>query len=136
MRAAIAAAVLAVATAAGAGSPPEPAGLWDGPMRGETPSTLTGATVLDVPGLEALTAERPVLVDSGPADHRPANLPADALWAPTHRSIPGAAWFPGAGRADLPPARADAFLARIAELTGGDRATPVVSFCQPECWGS
>jgi PQQ-dependent catabolism-associated CXXCW motif protein len=53
-----------------------------------------------------------------------------------HRSIPGAVWFPGAGGADLPADRAAALLARIAELTGGDKAAPVVSFCQPSCWGS
>jgi PQQ-dependent catabolism-associated CXXCW motif protein len=126
---------LATAVAAGPGVP-EPDGLWTGPMRGETPATLAGATVLDVPALEALMAARPVLVDSGPADRRPANLPEGTLWAPVHRSIPGAAWFPGAGRADLPADRERALLARISALTRGDRGAPVVSFCEPSCWGS
>lgn len=115
---------------------PEPEGLYTGPPRGYTPATLKGATVIDLKGLEALLPEGPVLLDVVLADRRPAGLPADRPWLPTHRSLPGAVWMPGAGGAPLPPAQEEAFLARVAALTGGDKAKPVVTFCRPECWGS
>jgi PQQ-dependent catabolism-associated CXXCW motif protein len=119
-----------------AAAAPEPDGLWTGPMIGDTPATLAGAKVLDVEGLEKLMAEKPLLIDSGPADKKPETLPPTAIWRPTHRSIPGAAWFPGAGRGDLDPARTDALIRRIGELSGGKMSKPIVTFCQPRCWGS
>lgn len=138
-----AAAVTALGLLLGAAGPadspvnvPEPTGLHTGPQRGYTPTTLKGATVLDLKGLEALLPEHPVLIDVVLADHRPAGLSADRPWLPTHRSIPGAVWMPGAGVAPLAPEQEQAFLKRVAELTGGDRAKPVVTFCRPECWGS
>jgi PQQ-dependent catabolism-associated CXXCW motif protein len=115
---------------------PEPDGLWSGPMRGPTPTTLNGAVVIDLAGLEALLPEQPVLLDVGPADQRPQGFPNDRLWLPTHRSIPGAVWLPGAGQAALDAGREQAFYGRIEELTQGDRSRPIVTFCLPQCWGS
>ncbi len=77
---------------------PEPAGLYEGPQHGYTPPTLKGATVLDLAAFDRLLAEnKPVLIDVGLADHKPANLPPTAIWRPTHRSIPGEVWLPAAG---------------------------------------
>lgn len=115
---------------------PEPEGLWTGPMHGPTPATLAGATVLDLAALEALIAEKPILVDVGPADQRPENFPKDGLWLPTHRSIPGAVWMPGAGAASLDAGKEEMFYRRIDELTHGDTARLIVTFCRPQCWGS
>lgn len=137
-----AAAVLVMAFAGFAASaedglaPPEPDGVWAGPMIGDTPTTLRGATVVDVAGLEALMPRKPLLIDSGPADRKPDRLPAGTLWRPSHRSIPGARWFPGSGRGDLDPARAAAFLEQVGKIAAGDKARPIVTFCQPRCWGS
>lgn len=133
--------LLALAGVAGgvqAADVPEPPGLWRGEMVSDTPATLQGAQVIDVAALERLlrAPRPPLLVDVGPADRRPEGLPAEALWKPVHRSIPGAVWFPGAGRADLPDERAQALLARIDRLSHGDRTTPLVTFCKPRCWGS
>ena len=36
----------------------------------------------------------------------------------------------------LAPEREALFYARVAALTGGDKAKPVVVFCHVECWGS
>ena len=73
--------------------------------------------------LHALAQPGAVLIDVGPAPAKPADLPADRLWLPTHRSIPGAAWMPGAGLGDdLPPERAALLLAQVADLTGEDKA--------------
>lgn len=121
-----------------AGDPvPEPAGYRTGDLRAATPATLSGAKVLDVAGLEAAVAAGAVLVDVGPAPVKPADMPADRPWLPVHRSIPGAAWLPGAGLGDdLPPERAELLLREVAALTGGDKAKPIVVFCKPDCWAS
>jgi PQQ-dependent catabolism-associated CXXCW motif protein len=115
---------------------PEPDGVWTGPMLSATPETLKGATVLDISALDALMAKGPLILDVGPVDQKPADFPKDALWLPIHRSIPGAVWMPGAGLAPLDPGREEAFYARMEELTKGDKATPIVAFCHPDCWGS
>ena len=132
-------AVLAVSPVPGAeitNYVPEPPGLWTGPMVSDTPATLEGAKVIDVPALERLMPQKPLLIDVGPADRKPEGLPPSTVWMPTHRSIPGAVWFPAAGRADLPAEKVEALLQRIAELTNGDKSAPLVTFCRPRCWGS
>ena len=114
----------------------EPPGLWTGSMYGRTPSTLSGAAVVDLAALEALMAAQPLLLDVGPAQQKPANFPGHRPWLPVHRSIPGAVWMPGAGIAPLEADREQLFHRRIAELTHGDKARPIVVFCRPDCWGS
>ncbi len=140
-----AAVMVVAALACGAGpavSPidvPEPANLYTGPQRGYTPATLKGATVIDLAALESLLAretERPVLLDVALADRKPEGLPAATAWLPTHRSIPGAIWLPGAGAAPLTAVQEEAFFKRIDALTGGDHSRQIVTFCRPECWGS
>jgi PQQ-dependent catabolism-associated CXXCW motif protein len=129
-------AALAGAAQADDPSPPEPEGYRIGSLRAPTPATLSGARVLDLAGLERLVSQGPVLLDVGPAPVRPATHAEDALWLPSHRSIPGAAWMPGAGRGDLPPEREKLMLDQVAELTRGDRAATIVVFCLPDCWAS
>ncbi|MDO9428849.1 MAG: rhodanese-like domain-containing protein [Methylobacterium sp.] len=137
-----AAALLALGTmaAAPADSPvdvPEPEGLHTGPQQGYTPPTLKGAAVLDIDGLDRVVAQgKPVLLDVALADRRPAGMAADKPWLPAHRSIPGAVWMPSAGGAPLDPAHEALFLRRVAELTEGDKARAIVTFCHPDCWGS
>jgi len=128
--------ILPVAAAESTSHVPEPRELWTGPMASDTPATLEGAQVIDVPALEKLLAEKPLLIDVGPADRKPDGLPASTIWKPTHRSIPGAVWFPGAGSGELPDEKVEALLQRIGELTGGNKSAPVVTFCRPKCWAS
>jgi PQQ-dependent catabolism-associated CXXCW motif protein len=116
--------------------PPEPDGYRTGSLRAPTPATLTGARVLDLEGLERVVAEGAVLIDVGPAPVKPANLADDAVWLPMHRSIPGAAWMPGAGLGDLPAEQERLLLEQVAKLAGGDKAAPIVVFCKPDCWAS
>jgi PQQ-dependent catabolism-associated CXXCW motif protein len=125
----------AVANAGAAANVPEPQGLWTGAMAGQTPQTLTGASVVDLAAVEALMVEKPLLLDVGPAPRKPENFSGDRLWLPTHRTIPNAIWLPGAGAAPLEAGREELFYHRIAELTQGDKAKPIVVFCRPECWG-
>ncbi|MGK6317224.1 rhodanese-like domain-containing protein [Neorhizobium sp. DT-125] len=140
VRAAASLTVILFLTAAGTqlsrAEQPEPDGLWTGPMRGETPKTLSGATVIDLAGLEALMQKNPVLLDVGPADKKPDDFPKDRLWLPTHRSVPGAVWLPSAGAASFEAGQEEVFLRRVKELTQGDSSKPIVTFCRPECWGS
>ena len=133
----LAVALLAVASRADSRiTVPEPAGIWTGPMRGHTPETLKGAAVIDLAALDAVMADRPVLLDVSAAEKRPADFPKDMPWLPIHRSIPGAVWLPGAGSAPLDPTREALFYKRVEELTNGDKAKAIVAFCHPECWGS
>jgi PQQ-dependent catabolism-associated CXXCW motif protein len=92
--------------------------------------------VVDLAAVEGLMAEKPLLLDVGPAHRKPVNFPTDRPWLPIHRSIPGAIWMPGAGAAPLDAAREELFYHRIGELTRGDKAKPIVVFCRPDCWGS
>jgi PQQ-dependent catabolism-associated CXXCW motif protein len=140
-RIAAACAALLCLAAAPADSPvnvPEPDGLYAGPPKGYTPPTLKGAQVVDADALAKLMAgpDKPVLIDVAAPDRKPSNFPEGRLWLPVHPSIPGAVWMPEAGAEPLAPAREAQFYARVAELTGGDRARPVVVFCHVECWGS
>jgi len=133
----LAAALLLAGQGVAGEAPPEPDGYRTGDLRAATPATLAGARVLDLAGLEAAVAAGAVLVDVGPAPVKPADLPADRPWLPRHRSIPGAAWLPGAGLGDdLTPERAALVLRQVAALTGGDATRAVVVFCQPDCWAS
>lgn len=64
--------------------------------------------------------------------------PATGAWrlAEAHDTIPGAHWFPNAGRGDADPV-IDAWLARgIARLTHGSHRDPIVAFCLADCWMS
>lgn len=141
VRIAAALAALSCLAAAPADSPvnvPEPEGLYAGPPHGYTPSTLKGAAVIDANALASLMAgpDTPVLIDVAAPDRKPSNFPAGRLWLPVHPSIPGAVWMPEAGAEPLAPEREALFYDRVAALTGGDRAKPVVVFCHVECWGS
>ena len=115
---------------------PEPKGLWHGPLHGQTPTTLAGASVIDAPTVDKLVHDHAVFIDVANPDHRPPGLPSDMPYTPIHRSIPGATWMPGAGSGTDDPAFAKAFAARIDALTGGDKEKPVMAFCHPARWGS
>ena len=119
------------------GQVPEPAGLWQGPLHGYTPDTVAGASVIDTAGMTKMLADgHPILVDVAEADHRPDTMAKTTLWMPSHRSVPGAIWLPGAGSGSADPSFAAAFTAKLAALTGEDKAKPIVTFCHPDCWGS
>lgn len=116
---------------------PEPPGLWQGAMHGETPDTAKGARVINGETLvEMRKRGHPVLLDVAELEQKPPSTAKDMPWMPTHRTIPGAVWLAGAGSGTSDPAFARAFKARIAELAGNDRDRQIVVFCHPHCWGS
>ena len=116
---------------------PEPPGLWPGPMQGSTPQTLEGATVIDSAAMAEIVARQsPVLIDVANKEHQPDGRTPGLGWTPIHRSLPGATWMPGAGTGHDEPGFAQAFAARVAAATNGDKARPIVTFCHPQRWGS
>ena len=119
------------------GQVPEPKGFYQGAMHGYTPSSVAGGTVIDTAGLAKLIdAGHPLLLDVAEKDRKPPSMDKDMIWLPSHRSIPGALFLQGGGRGDAEGAYAEAFKARVAALTGGDKAKPIVTFCHRDCWGS
>ena len=119
------------------GHVPEPAGFYQGAMHGYTPSTISGGTVIDTKQLATLIgAEHPLLLDVAEKDRKPPSMDKDMIWLPSHRSLPGAVFLQGGGKGDGGGPYADAFATRLAALTGGDKAKPIVTFCHPDCWGS
>jgi PQQ-dependent catabolism-associated CXXCW motif protein len=104
--------------------------------RAPTPSTLKGATVLDNAGAEALWRERrATFLDVLPQPERPKGLAPGTIWrdAP-HDTIPGAIWLPNTGFGELAPETEAYFRKGLA--AAGDRAHPLVVFCQRDCWMS
>ena len=82
-------------------APPEPTGIWTGPLQGAVPATIAGGTVVDAAKVEALIAQqRAILIDVAPSPHKPANA-ADTWTAPPHRSLPGAVWLPDVGNGEI-----------------------------------
>ena len=144
-RAGVAAAIVCAASMAFAEVPSavapghvaEPTGLYQGAMHGYTPNTVSGGRVIDTAALaELIEAQHPVLLDVAEKDRKPPTMGKDTPWLPIHRSIPGAIFLEGGGKGTNDIAYAEAFKTRVAALTGGDRAKPIVTFCHPDCWGS
>jgi PQQ-dependent catabolism-associated CXXCW motif protein len=117
-------------------APPEPAGLWTGPLQGAVPATIAGGQVVDAAAVETLVAqEQAILIDVAPSPHKPANA-SDTWIAPPHRSLPGAVWLPDVGNGEISPDLEAWYQARLTSLTQGDPAKPLIVFCHPNCWAS
>lgn len=135
--------VLALCLAAGAhavdeGAVAEPEGYRTDEYRAPVPKTLTGALVIGADEAEVLLkAGSAVFIDVYPRAPKPPNLPAGTVWRdPTHMTIEGAHWLPNVGYGVLSEEFGSYFKTRLARLTDGDRARPVVFFCLKDCWMS
>jgi len=106
--------------------------------RTPTPETLAGAIVLDTDAAHKLWASGgTVWIDVLPAPHRPANLPASAVWMPLpHRDIPGSLWLPDIGRGALSPEVDSYFRRHLEAATNGRNEAAVVLYCLADCWMS
>ena len=126
-----------VPSAVAPGHVPEPDGLYQGAMHGYTPNSVTGGTVVETAALaKMIDSEHPLLLDVAEKDRKPPSMSKDTPWLPTHRSVPGAVFLQGGGNGTNEGAYGEAFKARVAALTGGALAKPIVTFCHPDCWGS
>lgn len=117
---------------------PEPEGYRMSAYRAPVPATLDGATVVGTAdGLEALMRKRePLLIDVLPRQPKPENRNPALPWIEKRETIPGAFWLPNTGFGELPPATMAYFQDTLERLTGGDKAKPLVFFCEPQCWQS
>lgn len=81
-------------------------------------------------------AKRAILIDVVPAEG--GVLGADGHWrlAREERGIPGAHWFPEAGRGVVDPAIERWFLAGVRELRLKRPRAPLIIFCLADCWMS
>ena len=116
----------------------EPAGYRMDKYRSPVPATLSGATVLSAATLQQLIVERhPVLIDVLPKQRKPKGRDKSQLWIePKRENLPGSVWLPNVGLGELSPDFAEWFASELTKLTGGDRAKPVVFYCDANCWMS
>ncbi len=117
---------------------PEPAGYRMEQFKAPVPATLEGATVLGTAALrQLLSDEQPILVDVLPKARKPEGRDPSQLWVEPHREdIPGSVWLPNVGFGELSPDLAAYMRTELDRLTGGDRAKPLVFYCDPNCWMS
>lgn len=124
--------------AADAAPVPELDGYRTDDYRSPVPQTLEGARVIDGEEAERVVKSgKAILIDVYPQAKKPPNLPAGTIWRdPTHSTIEGAHWLPNVGYGVLSDEFEDYFRTRLAALTNGDPARPIVFFCQRDCWMS
>jgi PQQ-dependent catabolism-associated CXXCW motif protein len=103
--------------------------------RAAVPETVPGGTRVDLDAVDRLIAGGATLLDVMPSEGAGAD-PETGAWrlSRPHSSIPGATWLPDVGRGKISPAF-EAYLAtETARLTAGDKAKPLIVFCQSDCW--
>lgn len=118
--------------------------LFDGQgyRRAQYRAVVTGAP----PGIKSLSDREAatlhdrraaIFVDVFPADGGRRDA-ASGRWhlAEERRSIPGAHWFPEAGRAPLDPVIASWFRSGIMALRKTRPLAPLVIYCRADCWMS
>lgn len=91
----------------------------------------------DVDAARAHERGEVLFVDVTPADGAVRD-PASGAWrlAEPHDTIPGAHWFPEAGRGPANPVVDQWFVDGLKRLTHGSRRRPIVAFCLADCWMS
>ncbi|MBV9564289.1 MAG: PQQ-dependent catabolism-associated CXXCW motif protein [Bradyrhizobium sp.] len=131
-------AALASAAASAQEKAPEPDDYRMENFRSPVPATLKGARVLTTDEAESIwRGKRGVFIDVLPRPPKPKNLPAGTVWRDKPRlDIPGSIWLPDTGYGKLAPAMEDYLKRGIAVASHGDKAAPLVIYCQEDCWMS
>jgi PQQ-dependent catabolism-associated CXXCW motif protein len=106
--------------------------------RAPVPATLAGARALTTVEAEAIwRAKTGVFIDVLPRPPRPKSLPEGTVWRDKARSnIPGSVWLPDTGYGRLAPATEDYLQRGLARASQGNKAAPLVIYCQADCWMS
>jgi PQQ-dependent catabolism-associated CXXCW motif protein len=119
-------------------NPPEPEGYRTEDYRAPVPATLAGGRTLTNEAAEAIWRTKAgVFIDVLPRAPRPSNLPAGTVWRDKPRlNIPGSVWLPDTGYGKLAATTEDYFRAGLARVSGGNKATFLVIYCQADCWMS
>ena len=115
----------------------EPEGYRMQDYRAPVPVTLNGAKVVSTDQAADLWRSGGALfIDVLPKPPKP-DLPEGTVWRePPRFDIPGSVWLPDVGFGPLSEAMAAWYSDNLAELTGGDKARPLVIYCKSECWMS
>lgn len=118
--------------------PPEPEGYRLDAYRAPVPATLTGATVIDTAKAHELwRGKGAVFIDALPHAPKPDGLPKNVVWREQPRfDIPGSIWLADTGFGALSPATQRYFEKGLAKASGGEKARPLVFYCQADCWMS
>lgn len=131
----VAVAILAAAPALS--QAPEPQDYRGEPYNAPVPETLAGAETIGAERALELHDEGVPFVDVYPRTRKPENLPEDTFWnEPRHDTIPEAVWLWDTGYQKLSPAEEARLAKGLAQVTGGDKASPLVIFCRADCWMS
>ncbi|MDP0928098.1 PQQ-dependent catabolism-associated CXXCW motif protein [Paracoccus onubensis] len=116
---------------------PEPQGYRGEPYNAPVPETLAGAETIEAERALDLHDEGIPFVDVYPRTRKPENLPEDTFWhEPRHDTIPGAVWLWDTGYQNLSSAEESRLAKGLEQVTGGDKAAPLVIFCRADCWMS
>jgi PQQ-dependent catabolism-associated CXXCW motif protein len=106
--------------------------------RGVVPAAPPGVPrITDGDAAALYDGSRALFVDVTPAPgaHRDAQTGVWRLAEP-HAGIPGARWFPEAGRGPADPAIDAWFAAGVRRLAHGSHRRTIVAFCLADCWMS
>ncbi len=103
--------------------------------RAAVPETVPGGTRVDLEKTDALIKSGAVLVDVMPAEGAGPD-PATGAWrlSRPHQTIASATWLPDVGRGKISPDIEDNFKRNLERLSSGDKAKPLILFCQSDCW--
>src|SRR5215467_8875561 len=106
--------------------------------RAPVPATLAGAKVLTTVQAEAIwRAKTGVFIDVLPRPPKPKGLPEGTVCRDKPRlDIPGSVWLPDTGYGRLAPATEDYLQRGLARASQGNKAAPLVIYCQADCWMS
>ncbi|MDE1914472.1 MAG: rhodanese [Sphingomonadales bacterium] len=103
--------------------------------RGPVHEAPQGVHRIDAATLAGLGG-RPLLLDVVPAEGGYRDDKGNWHLSTVRETIPGAHWFPEAGRGTLSPDIARWFAQGVRRLTGGRRHRMIVTFCLADCWMS
>lgn len=133
--------VFALAAASGAALASEPFdrdGYRTGQYRAPVTLPIEGIRAIRTADVAALMARhRAVLIDVYPAES--GHFDASVMrWqnAQARDSLPGAHWYPDAGRSPIDPALASRFRQRVITLARRFPRASIVVFCRADCWMS
>ncbi len=103
--------------------------------RAAVPNSVKGATRVDLDRVDALIKDGAILLDVMPSEGAGPD-PATGAWrlSRPHQTVPGAVWLPDVGRGRITENFERYLSDNAARLTGGDKAMPLVVFCQSDCW--
>lgn len=113
-------------------------GYRTGGYRGVVPTAPAGVARIDADGVVRLIARgEALLIDVTPAEGGSYD-PASGAWrlAAPRASLPGAHWFPEAGRGRPDPRIGRWFMTEVAALARARPRATLVLFCLADCWMS